>query len=111
MELATEHVLETDPGERGPRLVLLGGPSGIGKSRLLRELKHRLQLAGVRNLTGRCYEDGGAPFQPFVEVLRQLPTADEAGLPEELRPVLARVLPAAGSQGQRPDTVGGGQPA
>ena len=108
-DLAKAHVRE--PGdETRPRFVLLAGASGIGKSRLLRELKHRLQLAGIRNLTGRCYEDGGAPFQPFVEVLRQLPTADEAGLPAGLRPVLGRVLSGGGSEDGRRDAGGGGQP-
>ncbi len=92
MELATEHVLGTGPGDHGPRLVLLSGASGIGKSRLLRELKHRLQLAGIVNLTGRCYKDGGVPFQPFVEVLRQLPRP--ASLPSGLVPVLDQLLPA-----------------
>ncbi|HXU10339.1 MAG TPA: tetratricopeptide repeat protein, partial [Candidatus Binatia bacterium] len=73
------------------RLVLVGGPAGIGKSRLLRELKYRLQLGGVRNLTGRCYEDGGVPFQPFVEILRQLPRPSD--LPQALRPTLDQLAP------------------
>ncbi|MEK7798344.1 MAG: tetratricopeptide repeat protein, partial [Acidobacteriota bacterium] len=81
-----------DSAARPPRLVLLSGPAGIGKSRLLRELKHRLQLAGVRNLTGRCYEDGGVPFQPFVEVLRQLPRPPQ--LPPALRPILEQLVPS-----------------
>ncbi len=92
IEMATRHALDAEADDRLPRLVLLSGPSGIGKSRLLRELKHRLQLAGIRNLTGRSYADGGVPFQPFVEVLRQLPRP--AGLPSTLAPVLAQLLPA-----------------
>src|SRR5260221_12795271 len=80
-----------------PRLVLVGGTSGLGKSRLLRELKNRLQLAGARCLSGRCYEDGGVPFQPFLEVLRQIPRGD--GLSSEQRAILDQVMPAAGAKG------------
>ncbi|MBI1950654.1 MAG: serine/threonine-protein kinase PknK, partial [Acidobacteria bacterium] len=92
LDLATTHALAAAPAARQPRLVLLSGPAGIGKSRLLRELKHRLQLAGVRNLTGRCYEDGGVPFQPFVEILRQLPRPSP--LPPALRPILDQLAPS-----------------
>ncbi len=89
--LATEHVTSGGKDERLPRFVTLSGPSGIGKSRLLRELKNRLQLAGIRNLTGRCFEDGGVPFQPFVDVLRQLPMPPD--LAAGPRAVLDQLLP------------------
>ncbi len=98
MEMATEHVQAAEGAERPASLVLLSGPSGIGKSRLLRELKHRLQLAGIRNVTGRCYEDGGVPFQPFVEVLRQLPRPKE--MPEPLRLVVDQLVPPGASPAQ-----------
>src|SRR5206468_10724805 len=98
MTLATEHALAAESADRLPRLVLLSGPSGIGKSRLLRELKHRLQLAGIRNLTGRCYEDGGVPFQPFVEVLRQLPLP--RALPAVLRTVVDQLVTPGGAPSQ-----------
>ncbi len=90
MELAADHVRSPGEDDGHPRLVLVSGASGIGKSRLLRELKYRLQLAGIRNLTGRCYEDGGIPFQPFVEALRQLPHNRE--LPAPARDALDQVL-------------------
>ncbi len=91
-----------------PRVILVCGPSGIGKSRLLRELKHRLQIAGVRCLSGRCYEDAGVPFQPLVEVLRQAPK--DARLPAETPSPLQQIMPAsqaAGPHGGAPPVVGG----
>jgi Nif-specific regulatory protein len=96
-DLAAAVVLDPSIDDGRPRVVLIDGPSGIGKSRLLREMKNRLQLAGIRTLTGRCYEDGGVPFQPFVEILRQLP--GRADLPPEMRAALDQVLPAEAGAG------------
>jgi DNA-binding CsgD family transcriptional regulator len=56
-----------------PAAVLLGGETGVGKTRLVTEFAGR--VAGARTLTGGCLEfDGpaGLPFAPFTAVLRQL---------------------------------------
>lgn len=53
-----------------PTLVLLQGEGGIGKKRLLRELKYKAQLDGVGFFCGKCYQEGGDPYQPWVEILR-----------------------------------------
>jgi tetratricopeptide (TPR) repeat protein len=64
--------LEDAAAGRGS-LVLLSGEPGIGKTRLMSELA---RLAGERNLrvvTGRCWEEGGAPpFWPWTQVVRSL---------------------------------------
>jgi tetratricopeptide (TPR) repeat protein len=59
---------EAAAGER--RLGLLGGEPGIGKTRLAAELARSLQTEGAVVLAGRCDEDLGVPYQPFVEALR-----------------------------------------
>src|SRR5262249_46162433 len=54
-------------GEAG--LVLLGGEPGIGKTRLAAELARRVHAQGMPVLFGRCDDELGVPYQPFVEAL------------------------------------------
>lgn len=50
------------------RFTVLIGEAGVGKSRLLHELRDAADHAGVRALVGRCDAYGGTtPFLPFVE--------------------------------------------
>jgi hypothetical protein len=57
-----------------PAAVLLGGETGVGKTRLVTEFANRVAAAQGRALTGGCLELGaaGLPFAPFTAVLRQL---------------------------------------
>src|SRR5581483_4762311 len=64
-------------GER--RVALLGGEPGIGKTRLAIELAGGVRESGGVVLAGRCDEDLGVPYQPFVEALRHYVT--HAGVP------------------------------
>jgi len=59
---------EVAAGER--RVALLAGEPGIGKTRLATEVAMAAHLEGTMVLAGRCDEDLGVPFQPFVEALR-----------------------------------------
>jgi len=59
---------ETAAGDR--RVALLAGEPGIGKTRLAAELAGHVRESGGLVLAGRCDEDLGVPFQPFVEALR-----------------------------------------
>src|SRR5207249_6155766 len=52
------------------RIVLVAGEPGIGKTRLVSELARRAQTDGAIVLLGRCFEETGAPYAPFVEALR-----------------------------------------
>jgi len=59
---------EAAAGER--RVALVAGEPGVGKTRLAAELAIRVQREGAVVLAGRCDEDLGVPYQPFVEALR-----------------------------------------
>ncbi|MDQ4096838.1 MAG: AAA family ATPase, partial [Actinomycetota bacterium] len=59
---------EATAGDR--RLALLAGEPGIGKTRLAVELAGQVRESGGVVLAGRCDEDLGVPYQPFVEALR-----------------------------------------
>ena len=55
-------------GER--RVALLGGEPGVGKTRLAAQVAAQVHDEGGIVLVGRCDEDLGVPYQPFVEALR-----------------------------------------
>ncbi len=103
--------------QRGPRLMLLSGPSGIGKTRLLSrfaELSRRQSDAVV--LGGRCHERESVPYNAFDSLidalsrtLRRLPELEAARLmPRDVHtlvrlfPVLSRVQAVTHSPGRSP---------
>lgn len=53
------------------RMALLAGEPGVGKTRLAAELALAVHEEGATVLAGRCDEDLGVSYQPFVEALRQ----------------------------------------
>jgi len=84
--------------ERRPALVLLGGDSGVGKSRLVTELENRLAGEGVLVLWGEAVEqdDGELPYAPLTSALRPLVRAGDPVLDElsrGSRAQLAALLP------------------
>ncbi len=92
-----------------PAAVLLGGETGVGKTRLVTEFAARL-AASARTLTGGCLQLGpaGLPFAPFTAVLRQL--ARELGV-DGVRALLAdrsaaelgRLLPELADRAGQPE--------
>jgi DNA-binding CsgD family transcriptional regulator len=86
-----------------PRVLLLGGEAGIGKTRLLAEFTPRAQRAGARVLVGSCLPagEGALPYAPVSQALRQLVRElDPAALDHVIGPgraELARLVPDLGS--------------
>ena len=52
-------------------LVFVTGEAGIGKTRLLMELKAYAKLRGAMFLVGNCYKEGAVPYRPWVEIARE----------------------------------------
>lgn len=52
-----------------PQVVLVHGDTGIGKSRLVRELAQRAQADGVTVATGRCRDELALPYLPLTQSL------------------------------------------
>ena len=69
LESVKAYLAEAQSGH--PRLVLITGDAGMGKTRLLRELRSAADPNAVV-LYGHCYEDVSIPYLPFVEVVRSL---------------------------------------
>ncbi|MET0285960.1 MAG: serine/threonine-protein kinase [Polyangiales bacterium] len=61
---------------RGPRIMLVHGESGIGKSALLAEFARELPY-DARVFRGRCYERESTPYKVFDGLLAELPARED----------------------------------
>ncbi|MBO9522006.1 MAG: AAA family ATPase [Nocardioidaceae bacterium] len=92
------------------RAVLLSGDAGVGKTRLLTELRDLAFEEGWQVVAGHCLDfgDSALPYLPFSEVLGRLAT-DEPDLLEEItgqRPVLRALQPGRRTmKGSEQDTT------
>ncbi len=89
--------LDPPPGSAPARAVLLAGDAGVGKTRLLGELRERALRSGWRVLVGHCLDFGGdwLPYLPFRDAFGRL-VAEAPQVADELlaaSPALARLLP------------------
>ncbi len=99
-QLAELELAYREAYEGSPRLLLIAGDSGVGKTRLLSEARSSLQ--GARVLFGQCVEQGELelPYAPLLGALRPL-VRDQDPVLAELsagsRAHLATLLPSLGS--------------
>lgn len=78
-------------------LWIIGGESGVGKSRLLEEFRTRALVRGIQVLRGQAAKEGDAAFQVWRTVLRQLClqtdlTDEEASLLKPIVPDIDTLL-------------------
>lgn len=96
IERLTHALARSFAGE--PRVVLVGGAAGLGKSRLATELASLAAARGGAVLWGRCGERDDSVLRPWVEIVEGLSEAYESGwvtsVLRPLAPELGRVLPA-----------------
>ena len=58
-------------GRDGPIVALCVGPSGSGKSRLLREVRQQCQLSRHFFFEAQCYGEGGEPYSAWSPIVSQ----------------------------------------
>ncbi len=109
-ELAELQAALSDAAGSRPSLALVGGESGVGKSRLADELKRHARETGARVLSGDCVElgDDELPYAPLLSALRPLvregdPALDALAPP--LRAALDAIMPGLGTGSPAPDAV------
>jgi DNA-binding SARP family transcriptional activator/tetratricopeptide (TPR) repeat protein len=98
-ELAVLKQLFLAVGSAGePRLALIQGEAGIGKTRLVAELAVELATQGALVLAGRCDEEPLASYQPFREAFRAAGTQPLVAALQSIDPAdrqeLARLDPS-----------------
>ena len=101
-QLAELEAALRDAAEGRPSLALVGGESGVGKSRLADELKQHARESGARVLAGDCVELGEdeLPYAPLLSALRPLVRDEDPALGElapSYRAAIDAIMPGLGS--------------
>jgi ATP/maltotriose-dependent transcriptional regulator MalT len=101
-QLAELEAALRDAAEGRPSLALVGGESGVGKSRLADELKRHARETGARVLAGDCVELGEdeLPYAPLLSALRPLVRDEDRALDElapSYRAAIEAIMPGLGS--------------
>jgi predicted ATPase/DNA-binding SARP family transcriptional activator len=93
LALVARHVADAVAGQ-APGLLLLAGEPGIGKSRLLEEVRAQVDSRGGLSLAGRGYEaEQLRPYGAFIDAFRTLSGERLQSAPPEL----SRLLPELGT--------------
>src|SRR5688500_14498041 len=77
------------------KVILLGGDAGVGKSRLVRDLKHTASGRDIRIVEGRCSSaESSVPYGPLMDALRfRISRGESAAVGEFLGPLRSVLAP------------------
>ena len=99
-ELASLRELWARSGADPRRLALVTGEPGIGKTRLVSEFAAELGPERVTALYGAAHEEALAPYEPFVDCLRE-PLREPPELPLEAAELVGLIPELAADRGAR----------
>ena len=107
-ELAEAHACWNQASSGRGQVLLVSGEPGIGKTRLIHELITLVRVSGGRVLSGASYAEGGAPYAPFSQILREGLREEDLSLSGELLAGLLTLVPELRSRyPQLPDRTPG----
>src|SRR3954469_16491655 len=100
-ELAELEAALSEAADGRPSLAFVAGESGVGKTRLVRELQQRAVACGARVLSGDCVElgEGQLAYAPLVTAMRPLARDGDLvldGLPPAVEAELGGGVPGLG---------------
>lgn len=102
-DLLLRRCLDADLGQ--PQIAVVVGEAGIGKSRLVREVRHAPQLENARTLVLRGEQDrASTPFGPFVTLVNS-PAVDAPSVPEGLVELLGAPTAPESADRRRARTI------
>ncbi len=96
-EIVWGTIRDISEGRKAPRLIIIEGEDGMGKSRLIQEMKAQVQLEGGRAGVGYSGNEINWAYRPIAEMVRALaPGHAREELFERHRNVMEQFFPESG---------------
>lgn len=77
MRAQATHRFETHENAHTQSILFVAGEAGIGKTSLIKRAARAAFVGGAKIYDGRCFDGNLAPFQPFLEIVKQILSEQE----------------------------------